>query len=177
MPRVAGAVAAALSGIQPGHAAYFRANAAAFTASLKPLNAAIASFKSAYPGVPVATSEPVADYLLSALGADNRTPWAFAGDVMNGTDPSPQSVAAQRALFTGHQVRVFVYNQQVTDALTESFIGLAERNHIPVVGVSETMPRLGYDYQTWMQAQVQELRSAVTGNGNSAVAGNSANDQ
>jgi zinc/manganese transport system substrate-binding protein len=175
MPKVADAVAGALSGIQPAHAAYFRANAAAFTASLKPLNAAIASFKSAYPGVPVATSEPVADYLLSALGADNRTPWAFAGDVMNGTDPSPQSVAAQRALFTGHQVRVFVYNQQVTDALTESFIGLAERNHIPVVGVSETMPRLGYDYQTWMQAQVRELRSAVAGN--SAVAGSSGNDQ
>ena len=43
MPRVAGAVAAALSAIQPSHAAYFKANAAAFTASLKPLNDAIAS--------------------------------------------------------------------------------------------------------------------------------------
>ena len=161
MPKVADAVAGALSDIQPAHAAYFKANAAAFTASLGPLNAAIASFKSAYAGVPVATTEPVADYLLTALGADNRTPWSFQADVMNGTDPSPQSVAAQRALFTGHQVRAFVYNQQVTDALTESFIGLAQENHIPVVGVYETMPRLGYDYQTWMQSEVQELRDAV----------------
>ena len=161
MPKVADAIAADLSAIQPSHAAYFRANAAAFTASLKPLTAAIASFKSAYPGTAVATTEPVADYLLTALGADNLTPWTFQADIMNGVDPSPQNVAVQRALFTGHKVRVFLYNQQVTDALTQSFITLAEQNHIPVVGVYETMPVPGYDYQTWMRTEVQDLREAV----------------
>jgi zinc/manganese transport system substrate-binding protein len=161
MPKVAVAIAADLSAIQPSHAAYFRANAAAFTASLKPLTAAIASFKSAYPGTTVATTEPVADYLLTALGADNLTPWTFQADIMNGVDPSPQNVAVQRGLFTGHKVRVFLYNQQVTDALTQSFITLAEQNHIPVVGVYETMPVPGYDYQTWMRTEVQDLREAV----------------
>ncbi len=161
MPKVADAIAAALSAIQPSHAAYFAANAAAFTASLKSLTAAIASFKAAYPGTTVATTEPVADYLLTALGADNLTPWTFQADVMNGVDPSPQNVAAQRALFTQHKVRVFLYNQQVTDTLTQSFITLAEQNHIPVVGVYETMPAPGYDYQTWMRTEVQDLRNAV----------------
>ncbi|MGH3262500.1 MAG: metal ABC transporter solute-binding protein, Zn/Mn family, partial [Trebonia sp.] len=156
MPRVAKAVAAALSAIQPAHRAYFEAKAAAFDDSMARLTAAMASFKSAYPGVRVATTEPVADYLLTALGADNLTPWTFQANVMNGVDPSPQNVAVQRALFTGHKVRVFVYNQQVTDALTQSFITLAEQNHIPVVGVYETMPVPGYDYQTWMQAEVQD---------------------
>lgn len=162
MPRVASAVAAALTAIQPAHKAYFAANAAAFTASLAPVRAAIASFGSAYPGVPVATTEPVADYLLTALGADNLTPWAFQADVMNGVDPSPQSVAAQRALLTGHKVKALVYNEQVTDTLTQSFIALAKQNHIPVVGVYETMPTPGYDYQTWMLTEVQALRKAVT---------------
>jgi zinc/manganese transport system substrate-binding protein len=160
MPKVADAIAAALSAIQPSHAAYFRANAAAFTASLKPLYAAIASFKSAYPGARVAVSEPVADYLLAALGTSNLTPWTFQADVMNGIDPSPQDVAAQRALLTGHKVAAFLDNRQVTDALTESFTGLAARNHIPVTGVSETMPA-GYHYQTWMLAEVRDLRTAV----------------
>jgi len=160
MPKVADAIAAALSAIQPSHAAYFTANAAAFTASLRPLDAAIAGFKSAHPGVPVAVTEPVADYLLTALGAGNRTPWTFQADVMNGVDPSPQDVAAERALFTGHRVSAFLYNRQVTDALTESFVRLAEQNHIPVVGVSETMPA-GYHYQAWMLAEVQDLRTAV----------------
>jgi zinc/manganese transport system substrate-binding protein len=164
MPKVAAAVASSLAAIQPSHAAYFEANAAAFTASFKQLGAAIASFKSAYAGVPVATTEPVADYLLTALGADNLTPWTFQADVMNGVDPSPQNVALQRALFTGHKVKVFLYNQQVTDSLTESFISLAEQNNIPVVGVYETMPAPGYDYQTWMQTEVQALRKAVADN-------------
>ena len=161
MPRVAAAVAAALAAIQPSHKAYFEANAAAFNASLARLTAAIGAFKSAYPGAAVAVTEPVADYLLTALGADNLTPWTFQADVMNGVDPSPQNVAAQRALFTEHKVRVLLYNQQVTDTLTESFITLAQQNHIPVVGVYETMPTPGYDYQTWMRTEVQDLRKAV----------------
>src|ERR1700733_9384621 len=161
MPKVAGAIAAALSDVQPSHAAYFKANAAAFTASLKPLDAAIASFTAAYPGARVAVTEPVADYLLTALGAANLTPWTFQADIMNGVDPSPQDVAAERSLFAGHKVKVFLYNQQVTDPLTESLIALADQNHIPVVGVYETMPAPGYNYQSWMLTEVQDLQKAV----------------
>ena len=161
MPAVAKAIAADLAALQPAHAAYFKARAAAFTRSLAAWTSAIAAFKANYPGTPVATTEPVADYLLQAAGADNRTPWAFQADIMNGTDPSAQDVAAQRSLFTQHQVKVFLYNQQVTDSLTESFISLARANGIPVVGVYETMPEPGYHYQSWMLAEVRDLRAAV----------------
>jgi zinc/manganese transport system substrate-binding protein len=161
MPAVAGAVAASLATIDPAHAAYYRANAAAFTASLGAWTRAIAAFKASYPGTPVATTEPVADYLLTAAGADNLTPWQFQANVMNGADPAPQDAAAQQALFTQHKVKVFVYNQQVTDALTESYIALAKRNGIPVVGVYETMPAPGYDYQSWMLAEINALTRAV----------------
>ena len=140
MPRVADAIAAALSAIQPSHAAYFTASAAAFAASLKPLDAAIASFKAANPGARVAVTEPVADYLLSALGAGNLTPWTFQADIMNGVDPSPQDVAAQRALFTGHKVTAFLYNQQVTDgaSVTGQMItrGTAEINGVAAPAVT-----------------------------------------
>jgi zinc/manganese transport system substrate-binding protein len=163
MPKVASAIAENLAAIQPGHAAYFKANAAAFTNSLSPWINAIGTFKQHYPGTPVATTEPVADYLLQALGADNKTPWAFQADVMNGTDPSAQDVTAERSLFTQHTVTAFLYNQQVTDSLTESFIALARASGIPVVGVYETMPEPGYNYQSWMLAEVRALRNAVVG--------------
>ena len=94
MPKVADAIAADLAAIQPAHAAYFKANAKSFVASLDSWNSAIAAFKQAYAGVPVATTEPVADYMLQAVGADNLTPWTFQADIMNGVDPSPQDVAA-----------------------------------------------------------------------------------
>ena len=161
MPAVADAIAADLAAIQPAHAAYFKARAAAFDRSLETWTNAVARFKASYQGTPVATTEPVADYLLQALGTRNLTPWAFQADIMNGTDPSPQDVAAERNLLTRHRVTVLVYNQQVTDSLTESFISLAKSNGIPVVGVYETMPEPGYDYQSWMLAEVQALRNAI----------------
>ena len=162
MSAVASAVAADLAAIQPAHASYFKANAARFIESLTTWDRAIAAFKAAYPGTPVATTEPVADYLLQAAGADNLTPWAFQADIMNGTDPSAQDVAVERSLFTQHKVKVLLYNQQVTNTLTESFIALARASGIPVVGVYETMPVPGYDYQSWMLAEVQDLQKAVT---------------
>ena len=161
MPAVANAVAADLAALSPAHAAYFKANAAAFIASLTAWDDAMAAFKARYPGTPVATTEPVADYMLQAAGADIMTPWALQADIMNGTDPSAQDVAVERSLFTQHKVKVFLYNQQVTDSLTESFIALAQANGIPVVGVYETMPVPGYDYQSWMLAEVQDLQQAV----------------
>jgi zinc/manganese transport system substrate-binding protein len=59
-------------------------------------------------------------------------------------------------------VKALLYNQQVTDSLTQSFLAQARANGIPVVGVYETMPAPGYDYQSWMLAEVQALRQAVT---------------
>jgi zinc/manganese transport system substrate-binding protein len=161
MPAVAKAVAAGLSALQPAHRAYFAAKAAVFEASLRPWYHAIAQFKARYPGTPVATTEPVGDYLLQAAGTRNLTPFAFQAGIMNGVDPAPQYVSLQDGLFAGHKVKVFLYNQQVTDSLTASFLATAHRDGIPVVGVYETMPEPGYDYQSWMLAETTALERAV----------------
>ena len=163
MPAVANAIAAGLAALQPAHASYFKASAAAFITSLNTWDNAIAAFKAKYPDTPVATTEPVADYMLQAAGADNLTPFAFQADIMNGTDPSAQDTAVERSLFTQHKVKVLLYNQQVTDTLTESFITLARQNDVPVVGVYETMPVPGFSYQSWMLTEVQDLTKAVAG--------------
>jgi zinc/manganese transport system substrate-binding protein len=160
MPAVAKAVARALATIQPAHAGYFRARAAAFDRSLQPWYQALAKFKAAYPDTPVATTEPVGDYMLQAAGTRNLTPFAFQADIMNGVDPSPQYVSLQTSLFNQRKVKVFLYNQQVTSSLTAAFLSAAHRNGIPVVGVYETMPT-GYTYQSWMLAEVQALQRAV----------------
>src|SRR5579863_7144964 len=161
MPKVADALAADYAALQPVHAAYFRANAATFIAALNPWLDALAQFKAQYSRTPVATTEPVADYLLTAAGCDNLTPFRLQADVMNGVDPSPEDLSMQSALFTEHKVRVFVYNEQVTDTLTQSFITAAQTAHIPVIGVYETMPTPGFTYQSWMLAEINALTAAV----------------
>ena len=100
MPAVAKALVTDLSALQPAHAAYFQASARKFDQSLAPWLAAIAHFKAAYPNTPVASTEPVADYMLEAAGTKNMTPFPLQADIMNGTDPSPQDVSLQNGLFS-----------------------------------------------------------------------------
>ena len=161
MPTAAKAIASALSSLLPAHAQYFQANLATFDASLSPWLTAISSFKSQYKGVAAATTEPVADYLLQAMGIDNLTPFRFQADIMNGVDPAPQDITLEQHLFSDHNVKVFCYNQQVVDALTISIRAAAQRAGVPVVGVYETMPTPGYNYQSWMLAEVNAIRQAV----------------
>jgi zinc/manganese transport system substrate-binding protein len=161
MPAVAKVMAKDLDKLDPSHSAYFAANLATFDASLKPWLAAIATFKSKYPNTPVAVTEPVADYLLQAMGAKILTPFVFQADIMNGVDPAPEDITLEDNLFTKHKVKLFCYNQQVVDALTSSIRDTAASAHVPVVGVYETMPTPGYDYQTWMMAEVKAIEAAV----------------
>ena len=164
MPAVASAIAADLGADRPGARRLLqgqRRHVHRQPGRVEP--GAIAAFKSAHPGTPVATTEPVADYMLQAAGADNLTPVGVPGRHHERHRPLAAGRGAQKSLFTQHKVKVFLYNQQVTDSLTESFIKLANENGIPVVGVYETMPTPGYDYQSWMLAEVNALNKAVTG--------------
>ncbi|MBV9659631.1 MAG: zinc ABC transporter substrate-binding protein [Acidimicrobiales bacterium] len=162
MPAVAQMLVFDLSALDPAHAATFQANETKFVGSLQPWLDAIASFKAEYSGTKAATTEPVADYLLTAMGIDNLTPFGFQADIMNGTDPSPQDVSLENGFFTNHQAKVFCYNQQVTNALTDSIRQTALKAGVPVVGVYETMPTPGYDYQSWMMAEVAAIEKAIT---------------
>jgi zinc/manganese transport system substrate-binding protein len=99
--------------------------------------------------------------MLEAAGVKNLTPFSMQADIMNGTDPAPQDVSLQNGLLSAHKVKIFVHNQQVTSTITESFVKAAKAQKIPVVGVYETMPVPGYDYQSWMLTEVSALELAV----------------
>lgn len=160
MPAVAAAVSRALSRIAPRHAAYFRANVRRFDRSLRPWYAELQQLRRRFPAAAVATTEPIADYLLEAAGLHVLTPFDLQLAIMNGIDPAPQSLSRQDLLLSQRQARAFVYNRQVTDSITQTFLAIARSHHVPVVGVYETMPaRL--DYQGWMLATSRALERAL----------------
>ena len=160
MPKVAAAVAKDLGELEPSHRSVFERNLRRFDRSLEPWRAAIAALEKRFAGAPVATTEPVADDLLAAAGLVDRTPFAFQAAIMNGVDPSPQSVSTEQSLLKG-RVKVLVYNEQVTNTVTQSLLAIARAHHVPIVGVYETMPTPGYDYQSWMTAEVHALTAAL----------------
>jgi len=162
MPAVARVIAEDLEKFDPAHAAYFARKLTSFDASLQPWLSAIATFKSKHAGTPVAVTEPVADYLLKAMGAKILTPFVFQADIMNGVDPAPEDIALEEGFFTKHEAKVFCYNRQVVDSLTSTIKQTALSAKVPVVGVYETMPTPGYDYQTWMLAEVTAIEAAIT---------------
>ncbi len=162
MPAVADAIATDLGRISPAHAAQFTAAAARFVAALAPWNRAITAFRHGHPAATAVSTEPVADYLLSAMGIANLAPFRFQADVMNGVDPTPQDIGLMRRLLAQHRVDFLAYNEQVVDPLTASLRSAAVHAGVPVVAVYETMPVPGYDYQTWMLAETHAIARAVT---------------
>jgi zinc/manganese transport system substrate-binding protein len=160
MPKVAKLVADALSAQYPEKKPYFEANLKKFDESLQTWRQQLTDLKREYPHAGVAVTEPVADYLLQAAGLDIKTPWAYEAAVMNDTDPAPQLVQQENELLQQKRVKVLVYNQQVIDPATKALLALAKQNHIPVVGVYETMPS-HHSYQSWMEDETTALKKAL----------------
>jgi len=163
MPTVADAASAALAKLDPQNAGDYTAGKDAYLASLKPLNDRIALIKAKYAGAPVAFTEPVAGYLVHAMGLEVKTPERFMKAIEEGTDPAPADVAAERDLLTGKKVKALLYNSQVTSPITQQIRDLAVQNGIAVVGAAETIPPEFHGFAEWQLAQLDQLEKALAG--------------
>ena len=117
MPAVANAIAATSRALDPAHAAYFAANAPTLRRVAAAVVRGVAQFGGSFPRHPVATTEPVGDYMLEAAG--RRQPDAVqlaGGHHERRRSRARRTCRSRTALFTQHKVKVFVYNQQVTDS-------------------------------------------------------------
>lgn len=159
--KVADRIAAVLGAADPRNAATFRANAAAFRGRLEALIAREDAARSRTQGAGVAITEPLPLYMLQALGAVNRTPPAFSHAVEAGDDVAPAVLAQTTALFTGGAVRALVYNEQTATAQTTAVRQAAAAAHVPVVGVTETLPA-GKSYLQWMTDNLDALSAALS---------------
>ncbi|MFG2810198.1 metal ABC transporter solute-binding protein, Zn/Mn family [Streptomyces massasporeus] len=157
---VADRISTALAEADPGDAAAFEKNTAAFKAELKPLEAREAQIKKAHGGDGVAITEPVPLYMLEASGLVNRTPAEFSEAIEEGDDVSPRVLRENLALFSGKKVKALVYNEQTSGPQTEKAEAAAKAAGIPVVPVTETLPS-GKDYLGWMTANLDALASAL----------------
>ncbi|MBU4335057.1 MAG: zinc ABC transporter substrate-binding protein, partial [Actinobacteria bacterium] len=159
--KVADTIADELSTVDPGHADTYAANAKAFDAQVATLTQSTAELKTTVAGKGVAITEPVPGYLLGNLGLVNKTPAEFSEAIENETDVPATVLADTLALFSSHQVAALVYNEQTTGPQTEQVLAAAKAAGVAVVPVTETLPA-GKDYITWMTANLDALRAALT---------------
>ena len=92
-----------------------------------------------------------------------KTPEGFARAIEDGEDPGPADTLAMEQLLTKRRVDVLLYNVQTVTPVTTEIRALAQKHHIAVVGVSETMPTSDHTYQKWQLAQLTALFQALQG--------------
>ena len=155
MPKLVSYLANQFSKIDPKHKSQFKANADKYVASLKPIVTKIKTLKANSNGKKVDVSEPVFDYALSELGyTENNT--HFAKSVEDGTDPSPKDIKAMQDDIKNRSISFFVENTQASDKTVTELVKLAGEYSVPVLKVTETMPK-HKTYREWMLAQYQQL--------------------
>lgn len=155
-------LSAVLAARRPALAARLHRDEARYQRRLRGLRRTEADLRARYAGTPVAVTEPLPDYLLSACGLKNRTPQAFSAAIEAGTDVSASTLAATLRLFEAHGVRAVVYNEQTTGIETTRVLAAAAANDIPAVPVAETLPA-GATYLSWMRRNLAALRRALAG--------------
>lgn len=163
VPQVAGAIKTALVRVDPARAAAYSANLMRFDQDLAPARAVVAKIKAKYPGAPVAYTERLPAYLLADAGLVSKTPTGFASAIENGTEPNPADTQAMRRLISTRQVRLLLYNTQTVSATTSDLRTLAQRSGVPVIGLTETMPRSYPTYQAWMLDEATHIFDALGG--------------
>jgi zinc/manganese transport system substrate-binding protein len=164
MAKLALALTDRLSAIDPAHAAGYAARAKIFRAGLRTLQAREAAIETAHDGASVAVTEPVPLYLLQSSGLVDRTPPAFSQAIEEGSDVAPRVLDDLLALLRRREVALLAYNEQTTDATTDKVLATARSSGVPVVPVTETLPR-GQHYLGWMSANLDAVSQALASSG------------
>jgi zinc/manganese transport system substrate-binding protein len=156
-------IEAALAKASPPDASMFQANLKTFLSGEQGVVDVIDQIKAKHAGTPVAYTERVPGYLVTAAGLTLGTPFSFSLVLEAGNDPSPRDSAAFEQALTQHTVRVLIYKAQVTDSATKHLRDLAANWGVPVVSMTETLPSTGPNFQTWQAHQASELLVALGG--------------
>jgi zinc/manganese transport system substrate-binding protein len=159
MPLLAQALARALIGLDPEQSSGYQERLRRFDESMLPIRNKIAALRPQLSGTAVAATEPVLNELLEALGLIVKER-GFQTAVMNNTEPSPSQLAQFETDLARRQVQLLVYNQQSGGPLAEHMRALAQANHIPVLGVTETEPDHVH-YQQWLLGILTAIEQAL----------------
>ncbi|WP_330271435.1 zinc ABC transporter substrate-binding protein [Lentzea sp. NBC_00516] len=155
---VAEAAANELGALAPDKKTTFEKNTADFTTKLEELEKKVAGIGK---DRKVASTEPIAHYLIDESGAEDVTPEAFSKAIEEESDVPAAALASMNQLVESKQVNVLVENTQTENQVTKSVVEKARAAGVPVVAVTETLPEGVTGYLDWMSKQVDALTQAL----------------
>jgi zinc/manganese transport system substrate-binding protein len=149
-----------LGTLDPDGATDYAENLVEFLGEMERLQDDVAMAGQNYQGYSVVSSEPVADYLIDALGFENVTPSEFSQAIEEETDLSPKVLLEVQELLKNKLVKLFVVNSQTGSSQIDSLVTLAKDNGIAVVEMSELLPE-GISYSEWMHNNILSIDTAL----------------
>ena len=149
-----------LGTLDPDGATEYAENLVEFLGEMERLQDDVARAGQNYQGYSLLSSEPVADYLLDALGFENITPSDFSQAIEEERDLSPKVLLEVQELLKNKLVKLFVVNSQTGSSQIDSLVTLAKDNGIAVVEMSELLPE-GISYSEWMSNNITSIDSAL----------------
>lgn len=155
MPQVTKRLVKIFSKIQPQHQAEFTKNGQAYLKKLTKLQQQEKTLRARLQGQRVLVTEPVFNYVLGDVGMKVANA-EFAQDIEEGADPKPADLHKMQQQLDRREVAALVYNEQVSSSLVTSLVARAKKNKVPVIGVTETLPR-DKTYLTWMSGSLTKL--------------------
>jgi zinc/manganese transport system substrate-binding protein len=159
--RLCRAITAALKGLNPAGSEYFDSRAKDYAGRLAPYHEAIASIRKRFAGTPVGATESIFTPMARATGLDLISPPGLMNAVAEDANPSVQDVALFQRQIKEKKIKVLVYNNQTNGNLTSQLREMAQKESIPVVGVSETLTPVDATFEDWQISQLKALESAL----------------
>jgi zinc/manganese transport system substrate-binding protein len=159
MPIFAQALVTTLTQLDPPHKQYYENQLNQFNHSYHIIFATIKRLKQQFQYTPVIATEPVFGYMAKSIGLTMHGE-ALQINIMNDSPPSISQIKSFEDDLTQHKVCLLIYNNQVINPLTKNMQEMAEKETIPIIGVSEMLPP-NMTYVQWMMKELAELEHAL----------------
>ncbi|MBT1164700.1 metal ABC transporter solute-binding protein [Bifidobacterium felsineum] len=108
-----------------------------------------------------AATEPVVYYLMADLGFDDSTPKGYSQSIASGGEVAPADLQSFQEIIEDRDIDVLINNTQESSDATNMITGTAGRSDVPVVDVSEQMPKDATSLNAWINQLVNAIIDAV----------------
>lgn len=150
------ALAEAISSLDPANETAYAANAKNYVDQLAELGKEIGALRAITNGYTYFGTEPLAVWLMSDLGFEDKTPNEFSEAIENETDVPPAVMKKSLDLIASGEVKYLVVNSQTENSQTNQILTAAKAAGVKAVVLGEILPA-GLSYIDWMRANLKTL--------------------
>ncbi|MCL0312555.1 zinc ABC transporter substrate-binding protein [Apilactobacillus sp. TMW 2.2459] len=158
MPKLVNSLAKQFSKKDAKNAKFYENNAKKYIESLKPIEKTVKQIKQQHKhNNKVDVTEPVFNYMLNDMGYTINDA-GFSKAVEHEIDPTPQNIRDLQDDIKHKKISFLVVNSQTSDTTVQNMIKLANENKLPIVKVSETMPK-NTNYKDWIMSSLNQVKN------------------